>query len=108
MDGKVLLNTVISNGINVSIEKRGIVVKEIDEAIKEHRLHYIEQRGQLIGFLVCKKKGNKIFVNNCAIYKKFQNIGSLMVIRNTLRRIYKNIDCFYWKSRKRNRICYAK
>lgn len=108
MTGIELLDSVVSDGYDISSIIIDNVAKELDKAIEESRLHYIEKGGDRIGFLECLKKDRKVFVANCYIYKKFRGITSLMTIRNILRKIYNDRDYFYWRSRKRGKICYTR
>ena len=82
MTGIELLDSVVSDGYDISSIIIDNVAKELDKAIEESRLHYIEKGGDRIGFLECLKKDRKVLTlgesNWCDIIKNQKDRDRLM------------------------------
>jgi hypothetical protein len=94
-------------GADIPTDKIETVIRQINEAMIEDRYFDVHKCNKRVGFLTCQVKDGKVFVNNCVIFKDFRGPTTLMTIRNTLRKIYDN-PIFYWKSRRRDKLCFAK
>lgn len=106
MTGQDLLNIILNEGVEVK-ERHEDLIREFDKAINEDRVCFIPKGNDLVGFLTWEKRKDKILINKCVVFKKYRSRFSLIELRHYFRYMFKGMQ-FYWKSRKRNRICYVR
>ncbi len=83
------------------------VKQNIQEAISDHRIHYLERDGKTIGFHTWEEKGDKIFINNLWIEEQYRNKNNLLSLRKYFRDMYSG-KVHYWRNRKRGEYEYFK
>ena len=106
MTGQDLLNIILNEGVEVK-EKHEDLIKEFDKAISEDRVYFIPNGNNIIGFLTYEEKGDRLLINKCIIYKQFRHRFSLISLRHYFRNLYKDTQ-FYFKSKRRGKICYVR
>lgn len=106
--GEQILNKMIKEGADIPTGKRAEVIEEVNKAVEDSHFFIIEKDGSDIGFLTYFEKGDKVFINNCVVYRKFRSVASLMSLRRFFRSAYEG-KRFYWRSKKRNgKLCFVK
>ena len=79
------------------------VKQNIQKAIQNNKIHFIERNGQTIGFHTWEEKGDKIFINNLWIEKAYRNKDNLLSLRKYFRNMYLG-KIHYWRNRKSKRM----
>lgn len=100
-----LLEIMKLEGITIEDEKD--VLNSLRHKIDNHCISFINNpEGKLIGFYTwrCYEKEGRvdILLNNLVVLNKHKGSFNILSIRQELRRIYNNINSFYWISRKKN------
>jgi hypothetical protein len=99
----------LSEGVDIK-ENHDELVKELDTAIQENRFYPIQKKNETIGFITIEEKikagSPRLFVNKCFILKRFRDRCNLLSLRQYFRNIYKGMDLFYWRSKRRSRMMY--
>lgn len=106
MTGQDLLNIVLNEGVEVK-EKHEDLIQEFDEAIIENRVCFIPKGSDIVGFCTWEEKKGKVLINKCVVLKKYRSRFSLIELRHYFRDMFKDMQ-FYWKSRKRNKVCWVR
>jgi hypothetical protein len=109
MIGKDLLNIILSEGVEVK-EKHEDLIKELDKALDEDRVYFIPKGNIIIGFLTWEIKPKGLLINKCVIYKDFRRRFSMIGLHRYIRQLCQKVGCdnIYWKSKRRNKLCFVK
>lgn len=95
-----LVNIMLKDGVEVPNQER--VSHDIDRAIQEGKVYWIEKDSKTIGFATYREKADRLLMEYCFIYKAFRDKANLLSLRQFFRSIHTN---FVWHSRRRNRVC---
>ena len=103
MIGNDLVNIMMSEGVHIPPEEREQVLKDLNEAVKNNRIYFIEKDGKTVGFLTYVDRQKNVLINYAFIYKKFRDAINFLSLRMLFRDKFGTR--FVWKSRRRNRMC---
>lgn len=101
-----ILNALITE---VPRDKIDDILTEVVNAEQDGRLKVITVNGRIAGFFTYRYKTLDgvlhLFINNCVVYEPYRSKNTFLSLRGEMRKMCGNI---YWKSRKRNRMCFVK
>jgi hypothetical protein len=101
-DGEILVKIMKDDGVPISAEDREKVIHDIDTAIDNNHIIFLNRANTFIGFVTYIPRETDILLNYCFVYRRFRNKANLIGLRKLFRSMSNK---FKWKSRRRGRIC---
>jgi len=106
--GEYVYKIMLDEGAQIPDHKRQEVINQVEDAAVNRRFLWLERAGKIIGFLTYMEKNNKVFINNCIIYKSYRNAFNFIALRRFFRSNFKGKQ-FYWENKRKNdKLCFVK